>query len=139
MNDEQARYLIDQFNKYASWAPRLYEMALTGTGTFIAYLALSLVILGTYGWEPKSVYAEISIEFARWGSLAIVVVTMYLFGKAIAGIRGEHTRNRQILVALENYRSQFRSLPDTIALKKLVEVKTKEDVDRLLGNVSPRQ
>jgi hypothetical protein len=43
MEDSEARYVIDQFNKYASWRMRLREVRLVAL-TFAIYLSLFLYL-----------------------------------------------------------------------------------------------
>jgi hypothetical protein len=132
LDDLEARYLIDQFNKYASWFLKGKEpmYALTALGlTGSAILFTMYAILGVYQLLPN---------FVVWiWFFGIIFAMAYLYRKLqdlTKLLLRENEDNRKRLIALENYRMKHRSLPDETTFEKIVG-SSPEDLEKLLGSI----
>lgn len=128
MDDNEARYLIDQFNKYASWNVRRLE-------PLLAYVAVSAA-LGVFFFSrnPFSdsllnslvIYAAVMVYLAGASSVVVIVTN-------------RHSGYRARLIVLEDYRSKHKSLPDTLTFSKIIKFKEfkTDDLDKLLKESWP--
>jgi hypothetical protein len=117
MNDDEARYLIDQYNKYASWGPRPFEVLLP-------YVAVALALMALF--SPAVSPQESAVRTLLYGVpiLTIVVLT-------IVFIVGRYGRYKDQLVLLERFRSKYKSLPDSVTLDVLLKHNAKKLTDLL--------
>jgi hypothetical protein len=124
--DDEARFLIDQFNKYASWRTRRREVAIAGAafGVTIAAVYVSWVGYPNYTW------------WMLWSMqllLLVLGVLVFAVSLAIADQIGDYSKR---LRALEAYRSQHRSLPQSITFEIVVESKS-DRLKKLLKEGEP--
>jgi hypothetical protein len=123
MDDNEARYLIDQFNKYASWKARWWEIMFPFVAIILAADALYLSSVPV-GERFGLVWAIVA-----GGFVVIAFVTM------------EHDRRTRLgcekrLILLEDYRSRHKlltsgALPDCTTFKTIIESKP-EQLEKLL-------
>ena len=132
MDDLEARYLIDQFNKYASWFLKGKEpmYSLTALGLTSSAIVITLfAILGVYQLLPN---------FVVWIWFFVIIFTMaFLYRRLMDFTKSmlrEHEDNRRRLIALENYRMKNRSLPDGMTFEKIVG-SPPEDLEKSLGSI----
>lgn len=130
MDDSEARYLIDQFNKYASWKARWWEIMFAFLAIIVAADALYL----------SSV--PVGERFGLvWTIVAVVLVV-------IAFTTMEHDRRMRLgfekrLTLLEGYRSRHKlvtsgALPDSVTFKAIIESKP-EQLEKLLEESEPSE
>jgi amino acid permease len=129
MKDDEARYLIDQFNKYASWGARRDEV-FTG-----AYFALGIACLAVV----VSIWNQVLPTERRTSAFNIVLVVLLLlicvfFGSYLL-VRRRYNFYERTLGMLEGYRSNHKSLPDGITLRLVID-KPEEVKKRLEQNES---
>lgn len=129
MNDDDSRYLIDQFNKYASWTVRRAEVELVGAGVVGTMLAI-VVTLMYYSGMFASASFPANLLYLLFLALGILIIVRQI-GKIPKAIQQELERSTRRLVALEDYRSKHGSLPDGITFKRIVESKL-EELEELL-------
>jgi hypothetical protein len=134
MDDDEARYLIDQINTYASWST-------TQTGTMISVAPLSLALFAL-GWSIASFGRTTTnlLDFIMLSLMvgAVVVMIVFLF-RENSRITVEYSRIRGCLIALEEHRMRFKSLPE-ITLAKIGDPKfTVEDLKEFLKDNEPSQ
>jgi protein-S-isoprenylcysteine O-methyltransferase Ste14 len=118
LNDDEARYLIDQYNKYVSWKTRYNELTLVAVAISVAAaslgVAVAALILRSF---PTNVFGVI-IGLV----LLLLVLAMFYNGwRQHRRIERDYEEYEKRLVALENYRSEHRSLPDGVTFKLIVE------------------
>lgn len=110
MDDTEARYLIDQYNKLISW-----EYFPFGMGMSFAALAIAISYLGIAIAPSDSLTLWILyLRLASYISLFIGCVFLPFYS-AIFLLRRVFTGRRKLLL-LEEHRFKNRSLPDTITL-----------------------
>ena len=68
MDDDEARYLIDQFNKFASWRVRFFEI-------LFPYFAVSVTIAALYFSSVGVERSWISPSILAFGLLALLAIT----------------------------------------------------------------
>jgi hypothetical protein len=129
MNDDEARYLIDQYNKYVSWDVRLREVRLAvyfglalATAAILASLSLQLM-------SPEAKYLLFPTFFI------VLVVFFILFVRHIGMLESTYEDHRRRLCRLEDYRFKHKLLPDSITFKLIVEESGK--VEKLLDESEP--
>jgi hypothetical protein len=112
VNDSEARHVIDQFNKYASWEVGYWGIVVPYFALLIALLAF---VVAAWGYHP-----------AVWSLLAIFAVLLATaFGFFLADVlRRRSFRYR--LELLESYRSAFNSLPDQVTFSMVTRWKAVE-------------
>jgi len=130
MNDEEARYLIGEFNKYASWSMRGEELLLIVLPPGFAIITIGISIF-FYEKLPWSVVDTIFMT-----CLVIVVAAVVLQSvRRVWRILDSYEDNRRRLLLLEDYRSMHEStihtLPDSVTFKKIVESKP-DELEKLL-------
>jgi hypothetical protein len=133
MNDDQARYLIDQFNKYASWGTKQI-----GVMKSLAPLSLALFALGwsvaTFGRTTSNMGDVVMLSAIL---VAVVFMVAYIYREEWR-IADERSRNREFLIALERHRATFKSLPE-ITLQDIVGDKfTAESLKRFPKDNEPK-
>jgi lipopolysaccharide export LptBFGC system permease protein LptF len=135
MDDGEARYLIDQFNKFASWRIAETQFELSQSATLIALLAVGLSVVGI-SWQ----YTKPPTEFAFVSTLFLMVIVLGIYvamRREYRAVRAEHKDDASRLLALEDHYSRFKSLP-SITLAKIVDSKfTPEDLKKLLKESEP--
>jgi hypothetical protein len=127
MNDDEARYLIDQYNKHISWKTRHSELGFVAIAVAVATSAYVLSV-ATFFWRPASLdNVGWILAFATMLAGAVMILLIWRESRRVEKIYKDHEKR---LTALENYRSRHKSLPDAITLKLIVE--KPDDVERLL-------
>jgi hypothetical protein len=133
MNDDEARYLIDQYNEYVSWSERPYEA--TGATIFILILATLTLFLSlmsmrstTPGFLFSWLFGSVILPWFIWGFASGVALLFFAFYRTIRHVYRGHERR---LLALERYRSRHKSLPDSITLELVV--KQPDKAEKLLN------
>jgi hypothetical protein len=117
MENDEAKHLIDQFNKFASWVARPRELFLVYFALYVAtFSPLMAITAGRYG-SPDTL-------LVAWGLLGFVVafVSFYHF----MWIRNVLDLFARKLVALEDFRRLAKSLPDTMTLATIIGSKPEE-------------
>jgi hypothetical protein len=111
MDNEEAKHLIDQFNKFASWVVRPRELFLVYFALYVAAFSPLLAILAQH-------YGSTDVIVVGWTCLAflVVLVSFYHFTWA-RGVLDVFARK---LVALEDFRLAAKSLPDTVTLAAII-------------------
>lgn len=131
VNDSEAKYLIEQFYKYASWDCRRDEI-LPGAYSLVMSLIASFIALLSLSRQHPSFLQDDSLPV--YGILLLAVMAVVALGAVfslLVGIRYE--RNMSRLKALENHRSKYGSLPDSLTLEKITRLKPK-DLEKLLAS-----
>jgi hypothetical protein len=120
MNDAEARYLIDQYNKYVSWRTRRQELPLMactlGVTIVVVFISLSSFL--------NASSAVPSRDFAiRLGVVAIIIVFLVLgmFSWFLLKADCEQDVFAERLMLPEDYRFKHRALPNSITLRLIVE------------------
>lgn len=130
MKDDEARYLIDQFNKYASWSMRGEELRLMVLAPGFAIIAIGISIF-FYEKLPWSVVDTIVISCLVIVVAAVVLQTL----RRVLRTLDSYEDNRRRLLLLEDYRSMhegtIHALPDSVTFKKIVESKP-DELEKLL-------
>jgi len=125
MDDDEARYLIDQFNKFASWRVRYFEI-------LFPYLAVGVAIAALYFSSIGGESSSINRSIIAFGFVAFLIITTVL-------ALDRHTRYREELVLLEGHRFKYKSLPDSVMFNRIVERKFKpKDLKELLKREEER-
>jgi hypothetical protein len=123
MNDDEAKYLIDQYNKYASWRTKDTELGLSQWTAILAMLAIlvSIVSLALRG-APLDIFSPVlGLPWVYlWLTLAIVVVCFVMYARGYIETTGQYADDAYRLLILEKYRSRFHSLP-SLTLDKIVD------------------
>lgn len=131
MDDSEARYLIDQYNKYASWKTRHGELELVGLAVAVATTGLAVSIAG---WFWRTSTTDTIVMVLPVPMLLLVFVMLVIGWREHLRIRRAYEDHEKRLTALERYRSRNKSLPDTLTFSKIIkfeEFKT-EDMEKLL-------
>lgn len=118
MDDDEARYLVDQFNKYVSWRVRRTELWLVEAALLVSVIALGIVLLNQGGLLSGWV---LLIYLVAWILLILLVNIDSL------RIDEAHKRYQKRIEALESYRFRNKSLPDEITFSKIIDPKLKQD------------
>lgn len=131
MDDSEARYLIEQFNKYVSWKTRHGELELVALAVAVATAGLAVSV---GGWVLRSVPPTI-VTIVLPAVLLLLVLVIVLDGlRQHRRIERTYEDCEKRLMALEDYRSKHKALPDGITFRLIVE--KPEEVRRILGNSS---
>jgi len=135
MSKDDAKFLIDQFNKFASWRMAETQFESSQNATLLALLAVGLSVVGI-SWQ----YNKPPTEFAFATTLFLIVVVFGIYvamRREYRAVRAEHKNDASRLLALEEHYSRFKSLP-SITLAKIVDSKfTPEDLKKLLKESEP--
>jgi hypothetical protein len=135
MKDDEARYLIDQFNKYASWSMRGEELRLMVLAPGFAIIAIGISIF-FYEKLPWSAVDTIVISCLVIVVAAVVLQTL----RRVLRTLDSYEDNRRRLLLLEDYRSMhegtIHALPDSVTFKKIVESKP-DELEKLLKESEP--
>jgi hypothetical protein len=125
VDEDEAKFLIDQFNKYASWAVRRGEFEFP----FYAMLLATIVFWVTIqpGLLPKNVVWEVSS-----------CITGFIIGLALAVYLKQQSRYpdfKERLILLDTYRRKS-SLPNSLDLAQVIgteEIPLRIIIDNLLA------
>jgi hypothetical protein len=127
MNDDQAKFLIDQFNKLASWRMSGLQLKISQAAPMIALLAMFL---------------SVTIILFQ-GSQSYQIIVIVILGAAFAALSIDYRRAWKLheddgdrLLALEGYYSRDRSLPD-LTLAKVINF-TPRDLKKFLRDNEPK-
>jgi hypothetical protein len=137
MKDDEARYLIDQYNKYAAWNAGYWSTSLPYLALFLATVALVFSIL--FQTEPsafRTYPVDLIMILSAFGLLILVMVA--LLGSELKHIK-EHLAFCDRLVMLEDHRSRYKSLPDALTFEKIISLKKlkTKDLETLLKESEP--
>jgi hypothetical protein len=119
LNDDEARYLIDQFNKYASWTSK----------DLSADLSLAVLALATIG-VAVSIIGLPSETLGIFLGFLLLALLVTFFCYVVTRSR-EHDRNKMKLIVLEKHRFRYKSLPDDATFVKILASKP-EEIEKLL-------
>lgn len=128
LDDSEARYLIDQFNKYSSWFFKGLEPMYPTTIALIAVVAMSLTIFQALGLAQLPDLSRLIHVIIIVLLLAVTIIMMLIS----TDITKEHESNLKKFIALENYRSKHKSLPDSLTLNKIIASKP-PDIEKILA------
>jgi len=132
MKEDEAKHLIDQFNKYASWAVKGYESVFSMSSLCVAGVAVLIAIAGSLGVFSNflSALPDLWKGVAATAMIAIIGIPMIMIrrnvSKVFNALIGLHEENRAKLIALENHRSKYGSLPDDLTFEKIVRLRPDE-------------
>lgn len=107
MDDNEARYLIGEYNKYVSWRVRLFEI-------LFPYIAAAVAITALY-------FSYVSLA-DLW--LRVVIISIIGIGCLVATalvIVVSHSNYREQLALLERHRFKYKSLPDSVTFEEIVK------------------
>ena len=135
MDDDDAKFLIDQFNKFASWRIAQSQFEFSQWATFLALVALALSVM-IISWQLIKPPTEFAVVIMV--SLMVIACVAYvMMRKEYRAVRAEHNNDASRLLALEEHYLRFKSLP-SITLAKLVDSKfTPEDLKKFLKENEP--
>ena len=134
MDDTEAKFLIDQFNKYVSWKTRHGELELVASAVAIATTGLGLSVAAFF-WR----LVDIVMTALTGAMLLAVLALLVLVWRLSSRIDKTYKDYEKRLTALEDYRSNYKSLPDAITFGRIInpkEFKTK-DLEKLLKESVP--
>lgn len=124
MDDNEARYLIDQYNKYASWSTARIQFYFSEWTISFAGVAVCIAILGLFAANIPAdgpyrtymlgVFAPVSI-------MILVAVGARQVYRDLGKAKKEQEEDEKCLLTLEEHRSKYKSLPDGLTLTKIVE------------------
>ena len=117
MDDNEARYVIDQFNKYASWNVGRWISMLPYLAIVMAVFAISFSLPETDWNVPFLSNPTIGLLVPLGTILLVIGVTMGVGWKYNQDSRSLSRR----LFILEDHRSRFKSLPDEVTFTRVVE------------------
>jgi len=113
MDDTEAKFLIDQFNKYASWAFRPSELFYS---LFAVLVAVAVLITTLPPSSPE----------ARSGAVVFFMACIFILGWYMhSSYRKDHTDVAARLLFLDTYRRNS-SLPDGLDLAAVVGSNAKD-------------
>ena len=127
LNKDDAKYLIDQFNKYASWSvgqPAQMILSWAAIGITIATIVITSIHPELFPWirDPNSpihyLYYWVILVLV---SVSIVVTILIVFTSLLG-----HMRNEGKLRLLMDYWHRHQSLPDDLTFDKIIDSKPKE-------------
>lgn len=116
LDDSEAKYLIDQFNKYSSWFLKGYEPWYSAMAMTVAGIALMVVITNNLNLLKLSPFWGVAMYFVVLVGVMVMLITIARFTLEMTR---EHERNAKKLIALENYRSKHKSLPDSLTFETI--------------------
>jgi MFS superfamily sulfate permease-like transporter len=139
MKDDEARYLIDQFNKYASWNVSHWITLCSFLAVLLATTAVFLSITGTYQQIVSSPYPYNLIEYVI--AVGFFLFMLWLLVKASVNYNHDIRSFNKRLVILEDYRFEHKllpnkALPDCITLGLIVKSKP-DELKKLLKESEP--
>ena len=129
MEDQDARYLIGEFNKYASWIVKSVDPVFFMCALVTASGALLLSLLGNLDLVSG---VPVSIRFLAFVAMVFwpIALTWKAYRLSCKMIDAQE-RNGKKLVMLENHRAKYRCLPDGLTFETIVNSKL-EDLEGLL-------
>jgi hypothetical protein len=130
--DSEARYLIDQFNKYTSWRTRDREVGIVGAAFGLTVAAMAVAAYGSsVGYSKYPLFLP---------SLYAILGVLGVLGFALSVLIIHEIRScSKKLKMLEVHRSGHRSLPPSVTFETITEWKWKK-LNRLLGeSAEPNQ
>lgn len=127
MKDDEARYLIDQFNKHAGVMFRNEELDLVLVAAGIAAIGVLLGLNQVLG------ATRLLFDFSTRMTILTIAIGALIFALIyfIQVIRRKYEDFQKRLLLLEDYRSQYKSLPDTVTLN-IIEAEKRELLENLL-------
>lgn len=130
---EDAKFLIDQFNKFAAWRIAQAQFEFSWYAVFLALTAVLVSIVSLYWvyFKPPTWLAFVFALFLMLGISGIVV----LMGRHYNALRRKHRDDANRLLILEQHYSRFESLPQ-MTLKNITDFKP-EDLWKYLKENEP--
>jgi len=134
MDRKDAEFLIDQFNKYASWAisqPLQHVYSSLALVVACAGVLLPLFVAYLHVLPTPSGMAEIAVRVGLPLMLVIAVAltTIGIFLRRVVRLTDKvvqaHERNIERLKALMNYLAKHSSLPSNLTFENLLEPEEK--------------
>jgi len=155
MDKDDAKYLIDQFNKFASWGvsqplQQVYSTLALIVGCWAIITSLFVAFLQLF--PPPSVMERTVVGF---GIPTVMFILILFFLRRVSRLSGKvmdaHGRNIEKLTALMDYLSKCGSLPSDLTFEKIVKSKPEDlrksatseegrpisEIDRLIAQISP--
>lgn len=155
--DDNAKYLVDQFNKYASWRNTEKSVGLSQWPLVLTWLAVGISIVSlswritnplstlsgssssatTLAYSPLDIFAYFLMGLVVPLALVVLILVAYrMYSQDYKAFKKEHEDDVSRLLALENHRSRFNSLPSGITLPKIVKMKP-DELEKLLKANEP--
>jgi F0F1-type ATP synthase assembly protein I len=137
-NKEDAKFLIDQFNKFAAWRIAERQFEFSSHAVRLALIAVLISILAvSWAASKPSTYVTLVIAGVITGILiAIMVVYLLFISCDYRKFSAEDDDDASRLLILEEHYSRFESLPH-ITLEKIMDFKP-EDLKKYLKENEPR-
>jgi hypothetical protein len=156
LDKDDAKYLIDQFNKFASWGvsqplQQVYSTLTLIVGCLAIITSLFVAILHLI--PPPSVMGLIVVGF---GIPTVIFILILVFLRRVSRLTEKvmdtHGRNIEKLTALMDYLSKCGSLPSDLTFERIVKSKPEDlgklatseegrrsisEIDRLIAQISP--
>jgi hypothetical protein len=136
MNDDEARYLIDQFNKFTSYrmGATQFELSIWAVVLAISAILFSEIPIAWRGAQPDIMTIEV-FPLMAFGIVIFAILAVFHHCYKADRI---HKDDVDILMALESHRSRYKRLPDTITLERVTHLGFKaEDLRKLLREDEP--
>jgi hypothetical protein len=142
MNDEEARYLIDQFNRYVSWNTTRTQLSLSGWIIVLAFSAFGVSVFGLFASNLPLVepYRTYLFCFAATGVLlSLFAVSAIMIIREFRSIPKTEENYRDALLHWKNIAPNTslpnKALPDGITFKLVIE--KPEEVEKLSEESEP--
>jgi Ni/Fe-hydrogenase subunit HybB-like protein len=123
MKEEDAKFLIDQFNKYVSWTLKSADWTLSLAAVSISTLAvvISMASIATSSMQPEDWWKYLNI--AAFIIIALVLgFIVYRNGRVYDRVREMQMKNKLLFSYLLEYFLRYKSLPNSINFAYLVTV-----------------
>jgi glucan phosphoethanolaminetransferase (alkaline phosphatase superfamily) len=130
---EDAKFLIDQFNKFAAWRIAQAQFEFSWYVVFLALTAVLVSLVSLY-WVYFKPPSWLAFVFALFIVLSIGGVVI-LMGRDYNALRRKHRDDANRLLILEQHYSRFESLPH-MTLREITDFKP-EDLRKHLKENEP--
>ena len=133
MDKDDAKYLIDQFNKYVSWSVgQPTQLLVAGVACFIAMIALVITAMSVYRQEIGLVKDVPLYGWPYLGLMVLASIMAVLTGYGGSYTFGKYRDSKDKLHVLMNFFSRHQSLPCDLTFEKIVRQRPK-DLESFLG------
>ena len=129
MDESEARYLIDQFNKFASWRLTRWNYAYPVLTLLVAAMAIFYSLTGTY--QAVILLEHPYSEITRAAAWTFFFVMAGVSAFTVGGYGKEVRFLQERLAILEDYRFKHKALPDSVPFTVMVE-RCPEQLEKLL-------
>jgi hypothetical protein len=132
-NKEDAKFLIDQFNKFAAWriAERQFEFSSHAVRLALIAVLISIVAVSWASSKPSTYVA-----FVFTGLLVAMIVVYFVFiSRDYRKFSADDDDDASRLLILEEHYSRFESLPH-MTLERIIDFKP-EDLRKYLKENEP--